>query len=72
MSIPPNDLAEWGRIGAWESWKNTEDRTARTAPGRTAFLARFDDFPDPVAARKAYFHRLALRSARARRQKKAS
>jgi hypothetical protein len=58
-----------GRVGAYESWARTEDRSARTAPARAAFLARFEDAPDPEAARKAYFNRLALASAKARRKK---
>jgi len=65
------DLAKWGEIGAIESWARTPDRSARTAPGRAAFLARFDDYPDPEAARKAYFRRLAMKSAQARRKKAA-
>ncbi len=36
-----------------------------------AFMARFDEFPDSEAARKAYFARLALASAEARRKKAA-
>jgi hypothetical protein len=53
---------------------------ARTAPGRKAFLDRFEKQADPDGelppaervrqaehARKAYFARLALKSARARR-----
>ena len=61
------------------SWAHTEDRTARTAPGRAAFEQKFLDEAggDPVKAehlRKAYFLRLtatrlaakAKRDARAR------
>jgi hypothetical protein len=72
-----------GRIGAHASWANTEDPSARTAPGRAAFLARFEDEVDPdrvlpeaerlrraESARKAYFARLALKSAKVRRQRK--
>ncbi len=68
-----------GSIGAHESWARTEDRTARTAPGRRAFLERFEREVDPdnvltpaerarraEHARKAYFQRLALKSAQAR------
>jgi hypothetical protein len=65
-------LSQWGAIGALESWARTEDRTARTAPGRAAFLARFDKYPDPAAARRAYSQRLAIASAAARRKKTAS
>jgi hypothetical protein len=66
-------------IGSHESWSRTTDRTARTAPGREAFNARFEkqvppEITDPDARaraaehlRKAYFLRLAAKSARARR-----
>ncbi len=70
-----------GRIGAEVSWSRTEDRPARTAPGRRAFLDRFDREVDPEGnlppeerarraehLRKAYFARLALASAKARRE----
>lgn len=68
-----------GSIGAHESWSRTADRTARTAPGRRAFLERFEREVDPEGtlpeaerirraehAKKAYFQRLALKSAQAR------
>jgi hypothetical protein len=63
-----------GRIGAHVSWANTTDRTARTAPARAALDQKFLDQADgdPVRAahlRKAYFQRLALKSAQARRAK---
>jgi len=69
------------RIAAHESWAHTEDRSARTAPARRAMLDRFEREVDPHAelipaeratraehARKAYFARLALKSAQARRR----
>lgn len=61
------------RIAAHESWAATPDRTARTAPARAALDARFLEQAggDPVRAghlRKAYFARLALKSAQARRK----
>lgn len=62
-----------GRIAAETSWANTADRAARTAPARAAldakFLAQADG--DPIRAghlRKAYFARLALKSAQSRRK----
>lgn len=65
------------RIAAHESWANTEDRTARTANARKAledkFLAEADG--DPVRAehlRRAYYARLAFKSAQARRRRAAS
>jgi hypothetical protein len=70
------DLALAGRIGAHESWARTEDRSARTAPARAALEQRFLDEADgdPVRAshiKKAYYARLALKSAQARRRNKA-
>lgn len=72
-----------GQIGAHISWANTTNRTQRTAPGRAAFLERFEHEVDPDRildpaerarraehARKAYFKRLALKSAQARRARK--
>lgn len=69
-----------GRIGAHESWARTADRSARTAPGRAAAMARFEKQVDPDGvltsaeravraehALKAHMQRLALR-----RWKKAS
>lgn len=61
------------RIAAHESWANTPDRSARTAPARAALDQKFLDEAngDPVRAahlRKAYFARLALKSAQARRK----
>lgn len=71
-----------GAIGANESWARTVDRSARTAPAREAFLKRFETEVDPDGtlpeadrlrradhARKAYYQRLALKSAQARSRK---
>ena len=74
MSAPSSDRAAIGAIGAHISWANTTDRTARTAPARAALEQKFLDQADgdPVRAahlRKAYFQRLALKSAMARRAK---
>jgi len=79
--LPANPQAVAGRIGAHESWARTDDRPARTANARRAFLARFEHQVDPdgrlspaererraESARKAYFARLALKSAAARRK----
>lgn len=62
-------------IAAHESWANTADRTARTAPARAAMDAKFlaQAGGDAVRAqhlRKAHFKRLALKSAQARRKAK--
>lgn len=68
------------QIAAHESWASTPDRAARTAPARAALMAKFEREVDPDGTlppaerarraehkRKAYFQRLALKSARARR-----
>lgn len=62
-----------GKIGAYQSWANTENRAARTAPARAALDQRFLDAAggDHVRAallRKAHFARLALKSAQSRRK----
>jgi hypothetical protein len=69
------------RLVAHESWARTTDPGARTEPARRALLDRFEREVDPDGvlspaerarraghARKAYFTRLALRSAQARRR----
>ena len=70
-----------GRIGAYVQHAN-HDPHETTAAARAAFLSRFECEVDPdnvldlaerrrraQAARKAYFARLALRSAQVRRQR---
>jgi hypothetical protein len=60
-------------IAAHDSWAQTTDRSARTAPARAAMDAKFlaEADGDPIRAahlRKAHFARLALTSARSRRK----
>ena len=75
-----HDRAMRGRIGGFVL-AATHDSLEYTARGRAAFLSRFEDEVDPeralpeaerhrraVAAKKAYFTRLALKSAKARRR----
>lgn len=75
MSTSPTDgeLRLRGQIAAHVRWARVTDRSAETAPARAAlqqkFLAEADG--DPVRAehlRKAYFKRLALKSAKSRRK----
>lgn len=75
--MPASDhlLSMRAAIAAHTSWANTTDRSARTAPARAALEAKFleEADGDPVRAehlRKAYFTRLALKSAQARRKAK--
>jgi hypothetical protein len=85
VSRPPFDPAEMalrGRIGAYRLHA-THDPRETTAPARSAFLARFEREVDPdgslspqerqrraLAARKAYFARLALKSAKKRARRR--
>lgn len=77
----PRDMALRGRIGALKL-HSTHDSREITAPARRAFLARFEAQVDrdgtlPPAerarraeyAKKAYFTRLSLKSAQARRRR---
>lgn len=67
-------------IAANTRWAHEPDRSAATRPARAAFERRFEDEVDPARtlpiverqrraanAKRAYFHRLALKSAQARR-----
>ncbi|GEM_PF-741540 len=80
-SITPRDLALYGRIGAYVTHSRYGGQEI-TAPARKAFLDKFPLEVDPEhelpeeerhrragMARKAYFTRLALKSAVARRRK---
>jgi hypothetical protein len=73
-----------GRLGAY-TLHATHDPRETTKPARAAFMRRFEDEVDPnrelpqaersrraEAARKAYFTRLALKSAMSRKRKRAS
>lgn len=73
MAFTPSERKLNASAAAHTSWANTPDRSARTAPARRALDAKFLEQAggDPVRAahlRKAYFQRLALKSAKARRQ----
>lgn len=84
-ALSPSERSLRARLAAHESWAKTEDRTARTHAGRESFYRRFEDEVDPErtlpeeerrkraeSARKAYYYRLALKSAQARRRKASS
>lgn len=64
----PEERSLVSRIGAYEKWANTADRSSATQAARSAFDKRFEQYPDPESARKAYFARLALASVKARRK----
>ena len=77
------EAAQWGRIGGLRL-RATRDPKEYTAAARSAFLSSFEAQVDPngelpteeraaraKALRRAHFAELALRSAQARRKKKA-
>lgn len=81
MALTPSERTLRARLAAHESWARTGDRATRTAAGTAAFLARFEREVDPdgvldpadrarraESARRAYFTRLAFKSAQARRR----
>lgn len=78
--LPRSERVLRSKIAAHVSWAGTADRAARTAPARKALLDKFEREVDPdgtlapaerarraESARKAYFTRLSLKSARSRR-----
>lgn len=82
--MSPAERALRARIAAHTSWANTTDRKARTAPGRAASMARFEKEVDPDGvlspaerarradqAMRAHMARLALKSAKVRRLRRA-
>ena len=82
LEFDPEEMSRRGRIGAHRLHALYDSREL-TAPGRAAFLAKFEREVDPAGvlpeeerrrraahARKAHFARLARLSALARRNKK--
>lgn len=74
MPLTPAERKLRSQIAAHESWGHTLDRSSRTANARKAFEDRFleEADGDPKRAehlRKAYYARLALKSAQARRRR---
>jgi hypothetical protein len=73
MPVPKSEKSLAGRAAAHQSWANTTNRSARTAPARAGLDAKFlaEAGGDPIRAdslRKAHFAALALKSARSRRR----
>lgn len=73
MALTATERQLAASIAAHESWARTPDRAARTANARAGLDQKFLDAADgdPVRAthlRKAYFARLALKSAQSRRK----
>jgi hypothetical protein len=81
MSLNESERRMRASIASNTSCANTSDFSERTAAARASFLSRFEKEVDPEGVlpeadrvrraehlRKAYFQRLALRSAQARRR----
>lgn len=81
MELTPAQRSLRARIAAY-ALHATHDPCVTTKPARDAFMARFEKQVDPdrtlpeherrrraEAAKKAYFHALALKSAKARRKR---
>ncbi|GGO70679.1 hypothetical protein [Nonomuraea cavernae] len=79
MPLTPEQRAMRARLAAHVRWSKARDRSAELAKARETFMSRFEKEVDPngemtpetralaaESARKAYFTRLAYRSARAR------
>lgn len=84
MRLTPSEQSLRARMAAHASWAKTDDRSARTAPARKAALSRFEHQVDPDGrlspserarraehAMRAHMSGLALRSAQARRTRRA-
>ncbi len=77
------DRRQIAKVAANTRWAHEEDRSAATQPARDGLYRRFEDEVDPErrlppeergkrveSARRAYYQRLALKSAQARRAAK--
>lgn len=74
MSLTSAERSLRAQIAAHDSWAKTENRSARTAKARQAFQDRFltEAGGDPKRAehlRKAFYARMALKSAQTRRRR---
>jgi hypothetical protein len=72
--LTPAERSIGAKLAVHTSWANTKDRSARTANARRALEEKFltEADGDPVRAehvRKAYYARLAKKSAQARRRR---
>ena len=82
MPLSPEERRLRARFAAIESWATEPDPTARTAPARQAFRAKFLDLADPEGKlpaaererragllRRAHYVRMAFAAAKAKRLK---
>lgn len=84
LNLTPTERVLRARNAAHASWARTDDRTARSAPGRRAADARFEKQVDPLgvltpaerakraaSARAAFYADIQRRSIAARRRRRA-
>jgi hypothetical protein len=69
--LTPEQRSLRARLAAQSRWsqRSQAERRAETQPARDGFSARFEDEPNPEAARAAYFTRLSLESSKKRGQR---
>ena len=64
-----------GQAFAYKRWSQvppgSEERSQATEAARAAFRAKFDSYPDPEAARRAFYADLRAKGLKARREKAA-
>jgi hypothetical protein len=78
-----SERSQIAKIAAHAKWAKTDDRPAATQAARDGMLRKFEDEVDPdrrllpeerakraESARRAFYQRIALKSAQARRAKK--
>lgn len=74
MPISKQERSLLAQVAVYQSWANTEDRSARTANARRALEDKFlaeagGDALRAESLRKAHYARLALKSVQARRRR---
>lgn len=85
MAETPSELSMRQQAAAHSRWAKETDRSAATEPARRGLLDRFEREVDPEgrltpterqrraeSARRAFYVRMALKSAQARRKKRAA
>lgn len=65
-NLTPEQRSTQARLAALTRWANTTDRTAATQAARDGLAAKWDEAPNPEAAKRAHMTRMALASSRAR------
>lgn len=65
--LTPEQRRMQARLAALARWSNTTDRAAATRPARDALAAKWEQAPDPVAAKRLHMTRMSLASSRARK-----